>query len=69
MEYITGWDITLFLVAGYVAVMSMTRLMIRRRCQLLVEFREKLKAEQERKEAEEAEQARVEEAERQSEAA
>ena len=69
MESMTGWDIALFVVAGYVAVMSMARLMIRRRDQFFVEFREQMKAEQERKEAEEAEQARAAEAERQREVA
>ena len=69
MENMTGWDIALFVVAGYVAVMSMTRLMIRRRDALLVEFREKVNAEQKRKEAEEAQQDRAEEAERRREAA
>ena len=69
MESITGWDIALFVVAGYVAVMSMTRLMIRRRGQLLAEFREQVKAEQKRKDGEEAERARAEEAEQQRNAA
>jgi hypothetical protein len=64
MESITGWDIALFVVAGYVAVMSMARLMIRRRNELLAEFRAQIKTERKRKEAEEAEQARMEEAER-----
>ena len=69
MESITGWDIALFVVAGYVAVMSMTRLMIRRRGQLLAEFREQVKAEQKRKDGEEAERARAEEAAQQRNAA
>ena len=69
MENMTGWDIALFVVAGYVAVMSMARLMLRRRDQFFVEFREQMKTEQERMEAEEAERARAEEAERQREAA
>jgi NAD(P) transhydrogenase subunit alpha len=58
-------------LAGYVAVMSMARLMIRRRNQLLVEFREQIEAEkarkqaeQKRQEAEQAERERAEEAER-----
>ena len=72
----TDWDIALFVVAGYVAVMSMARLMLRRRDQLLAEFREQIKAEKDRQEAEkvrqeaeEAEQARGKEAERRREAA
>ncbi len=69
MESTTGWDIVLFVVAGYVAVMSVTRLMIRRRDQLLVEFRRKMRAEQERRQTEAAKQALVAEAERQREAA
>ena len=64
MESITDWDIALFVVAGYVAVMSMARLMLRRRGQFLAEFREQMKAEKKRKEAEEVVQARAEEAER-----
>ena len=64
MENMTGWDIALFVVAGYVAVMSMARLMLRRRGQFLAEFREQMKAEKKRKEAEEVVQARAEEAER-----
>ena len=69
MESTTGWDIVLFVVAGYVAVMSVTRLMIRRRDQLLVEFRRQMRAEQERRQTEAAKQALVAEAERQREAA
>jgi len=69
MESMTGWDIVLFVVAGYVAVMSVTRLMIRRRDQLLVELRRQMKAERERKQTEAAKQALVAEAERQREAA
>lgn len=69
MESTTGWDIALFVVAVYVAVMSMTRLMIRRRGQLLAEFRAQVKAEQKRKEGEEAERAWAEEAEQHRKAA
>ena len=48
-----GWDLTLLVVAGYVAVVTLVRLMTRRRDQMLDEFRRKLKREKQRKEAEE----------------
>jgi hypothetical protein len=69
MENMTGWDLALLVVVGYVAVMSMARLMIARRDQFLAEFRQETKAEQERLAAEEAERSQAEEAERQSKAA
>ena len=62
MANMTGWDIVLFVVAGYVAVMSMARLMIRRRNQFLVKFREETKAEQKRIKAEEEKRVAAEEA-------
>jgi hypothetical protein len=48
-----GWDLTLLVVAGYVAVVTLVRLMARRRDQMLDEFRRKLKKEKHRKQAEE----------------
>ena len=48
-----GWDLTLLVVAGYVAVVTLVRLMARRRDQMLDEFRRKLKKEKQRKVAEE----------------
>ena len=48
-----GWDVALLAMAGYVAVVTLVRLMIRRRDQLLDEFRRKVKQEKQRKELEE----------------
>jgi hypothetical protein len=53
-----GWDVAVLAIAGYVAVTSLARLMLRRRDELIVEFRalfqreKRKKAEQERKKAE-----------------
>ncbi len=51
-----SWDVVLLVVAGYLATMALVRLMIRRRDQLLDEFRQRMKAEKKRKEAEAEEQ-------------
>ena len=51
-----SWDVVLLVVAGYLAAMALVRLMIRRRDQLLDEFRQRMKAEKKRKEAEAEEQ-------------
>ena len=48
-----GWDIALLAMAGYVAVVTLVRLMIRRRDQLLDELRRKVRQEKQRKELEE----------------
>jgi heme exporter protein D len=53
MGNLDGWDVALLVVAGYVALVALVRLMIRRRDQMLSEFRRKLKKEKQRKEAEE----------------
>ena len=59
METMNGWDVAVLAIAGYVAVMSLARLMLRRRDELVVEFRAKMKrekrkkAEMERKKAQE----------------
>ncbi len=37
------WDVVLLVVAGYVAAMALVRLMIRRRSELLDEFRRRVK--------------------------
>ena len=50
-----GWDVALLVVAGYVALVTLVRLMIRRRNQMLDEFRRELRKEKRRKEAEERE--------------
>jgi hypothetical protein len=48
-----GWDVALLAMAGYVALVTLVRLMIRRRDQLLDELRRKVKQEKQRKEVEE----------------
>jgi hypothetical protein len=58
MEAMNGWDVAMLAIAGYVAVVSLARLMLRRRDELVVEFRalfqqeKRKKAELERKKAE-----------------
>jgi len=47
-----GWDLTLLLVAGYVAVTALVRLMARRREQMMADFRREVKEEKRRREAE-----------------
>ncbi len=47
-----GWDVALLVAAGYVAATSLVRLMIRRRDQLLDEFRQEVAQEKKRMEAE-----------------
>ena len=47
------WDMALLAVAGYVAVLSLTRLMIRRRDQLVEEFRKQVNKERSRRKREE----------------
>jgi len=56
MASMDGWDVALLAVAGYVAVSSLVRLMIRHRDLLTAKFRQEVKAEQLRKKAEEARQ-------------
>ena len=53
MGNMDGWDVALVVVAGYVALVTLVRLMIRRRDQLMDEFRRKMRKEKRRKEAEE----------------
>ena len=45
------WDVVLLVVAGYVAITALIRLMIRRRDQLLDELRQHFKKNKRRKEA------------------
>ncbi|REJ69496.1 MAG: hypothetical protein DWQ31_04530 [Planctomycetota bacterium] len=54
------WDVVLLLIAAYVAVMSLVRLMSNRRQQLTERFRSELRAEQQRKAYEAARQRRRE---------
>ncbi len=44
-----GWDLALLAVAGYVAVITLVRLMRRRRDTMLQQFREQVEAERKRK--------------------
>ena len=48
-----GWDVALLVAAGYVALVTLVRLMIRRRNQMLDELRSELEKEKRRKQAEE----------------
>jgi len=45
----TGWDVALLAVVGYMAVMSLARMMLRKRDAMLTEFREAFQREKERK--------------------
>ncbi len=51
MGFMDGWDIALLVIAGYVAVVALIRLMTRRRDQMIDEFREEVEKEQNRKAA------------------
>ncbi len=52
MGNMDGWDVALLAMAGYVAVMSLVHLMIRRRDQLIEQFRHEVEREKKaRKEA------------------
>jgi hypothetical protein len=53
MEIMNGWDLALLVAAGYVAAITLVRLMIRRRDQLLVRFRNEMKVAQAERDAEE----------------
>lgn len=47
------WDLVLLVVAGYVATVALVRLMIRRRNELLADFRRQVSLEKKRKKREE----------------
>lgn len=49
MENMDGWDVALLVAAGYVAVMALVRLMIRRRDQMLETFRREVAKEKKRR--------------------
>ena len=49
MGNMNSWDVVLLVVAGYVAAVALVRLMIRRRDQLLHEFRRQVNMERKRK--------------------
>ena len=52
MGNMDGWDVALLVVAGYVAIVTLVRLMIRRREQMLAKFRREVEKEKARREAE-----------------
>ena len=54
MEIMNGWDLVLLVGAGYVAAITLVRLMIGRRDQLLQRFRNEMKVAQAERDAEEA---------------
>jgi hypothetical protein len=49
MGAMDGWDVALLVAAGYVAAVSLVRLMLRRRNQLLDQFRAEIEKERKRK--------------------
>ena len=49
MDAINGWDVTLIVLSGYVAVTSLVRLMRRRRDELIAGYRQQLRRAQRRK--------------------
>ena len=51
METMNGWDVALLVIAGYVAVTALVRLMTWRREQLLSEFRRRVKLEKKQRKA------------------
>ena len=44
MEWLDRWDVALMLVAVYVSVMTLVRMMVRRRDQLVADVRQQLEA-------------------------
>jgi len=48
MEWLNRWDVVLLLIAVYVAVMSLVRMMMRRRDQLVADVERQLKAQREK---------------------
>jgi len=56
MANMDGWDVAFLAVAGYVALSSLVRMMIRHRDKLTARFRQEVRAEQLRKETESARQ-------------
>jgi hypothetical protein len=55
MGNMNGWDVAVLVAAGYIAATALVRLMIRRRDQMLDDFREQMKAEEKRKKREQRE--------------
>jgi hypothetical protein len=52
MQAMDNWDVTLLIVAGYVAVVALVRLMARHRDQMLDDMRRQIVKEKKRKQAE-----------------
>jgi hypothetical protein len=52
MGNMDSWDVTLLVVAGYLAVVSLVRLMARRRNQVYAELSQKIENEKKRKKLE-----------------
>lgn len=52
MGAMDNWDVTLLVVAGYLAVVALVRLMARHRDQMLGEFRREIKKEKKREQNE-----------------
>ena len=53
MGNMDSWDVALLVVSGYVALVTLVRLMVRRRNQMMEEFRRELKKEKRLRRAEE----------------
>lgn len=49
MGAIDNWDVTMLIVAGYLAVIALVRLMARHRDQLIEDLRQQFEAEKKRK--------------------
>jgi len=49
MGNMDSWDVTLLVVAGYLAIVTLVRLMARRRNQVYAELRQKAEVEKKRK--------------------
>ena len=58
MEHMDAWDVALLAVAGYVAVLSLARLMLRQRDRLLDELRGRMLQEKRRKKKQQQQQQR-----------
>ena len=53
-----GWDIALWVIAGYLAISPLVRMMLARRERLLVEFRARMAEERRRRKQQEKNEAR-----------
>lgn len=57
MGSMDGWDLAIMVLVGYVAVVSLVRLMLLRRDDMMKEFREELAKEKNRRQMEDRQQA------------